>query len=161
MEEEDLQQIVVGLLQQKQLTIATAESITAGLVANRIAQVPGASNWLMGGIISYTNEWKHHLLGVPEAMLAQHGAVSAEVAKAMAQGCRERYRTNLAVSTTGLAGPGTGGEDKPVGTVFVGLAHDGGVDVLPYTWGGTRLEIQSRTAKMALNMVRLHLLKIT
>jgi nicotinamide-nucleotide amidase len=159
-EEEELQQVVFRLLQQKRQTLATAESITAGLVAQRIAQIPGASNWLMGGVISYTNEWKQNLLGVPAELLAKHGAVSAEVAAAMALGCRERYRTDLAVSTTGLAGPGTGGEDKPVGSVFIGLASKEGVTVLPYTWGGTRLEIQSRTAKMALNMVRLQLLKM-
>ena len=159
-EDEELQLAVVRLLAARNKTLATAESITAGLVANRIAHIPGASQWLMGGIVSYTNAWKQNLLGVPAEMLARHGAVSKEVASAMATGCRVRYGTDLAVSTTGLAGPGTGGEAQPVGTVFVALAYEGGVTVLPYTWGGTRLEIQSRTAKMALNLIRLHLEKL-
>jgi len=159
-EDEDLQHVVVALLAEKKKTIATAESITAGLVANRIAQVPGASNWLMGGVVAYTYPWKENLLGVPAELLKTNGAVCKEVAEAMAVGCRSRYGVDLAVSTTGLAGPGTGGEDKPVGTVFVGLAWDGGSTVLGHSWSGTRQEIQSRTAKLALNLARLHLQKL-
>ena len=159
-EDEDLQHVVVELLADKKKTMATAESITAGLVANRIAQVPGASNWLMGGIVAYTYPWKHNLLGVPEELLRTHGAVCKEVAEAMAVGCRERYGVDLAVSTTGLAGPGAGGEEKPIGTVFVGLAWKGGSAVQGHSWSGTRQEIQSRTAKLALNLARLHLLKL-
>jgi nicotinamide-nucleotide amidase len=152
--------VLLAMLGEKKKTIASAESITAGLVANRIAQVPGASNWLMGGVVAYTYPWKENLLGVPAELLQTHGAVCKEVAEAMAVGCRSRYGVDLALSTTGLAGPGTGGEDKPVGTVFVGLAWDGGSTVLGHSWSGTRQEIQSRTAKLALNLARLHLLKL-
>jgi nicotinamide-nucleotide amidase len=157
-EDEDLQQVVVRLLGEKKKTIATAESVTAGLVANRIAQVPGASDWLMGGVVAYTYPWKEKMLGVSGELLREKGAICKEVAEAMAVGCRERHGSDLAVSTTGLAGPGTGGEDKPVGTVFVGLAWDGGSTVQGFSWLGTRQEVQSRTAKLALNLVRLHLL---
>lgn len=159
-EDDDLQHVVVRLLGEKKKTIATAESVTAGLVANRMAQVPGASEWLMGGVIAYTYPWKENLLGVSAGLLSEKGAICKEVAKAMAVGCRLRYGTDLAVSTTGLAGPGMGGEDKPVGTVFVGLAWDGGSTVIGHSWAGTRQEVQSRTAKLALNLVRLHLMKL-
>jgi nicotinamide-nucleotide amidase len=91
-------------------------------------------------------------------LLDEHGAVSAPVAEAMAVGCRAKFNTDLAVSTTGIAGPGGGTPEKPVGLVYVGLAWNGGVASQSFNWGGTRLEVQSRTAKMALNRVRLHLL---
>jgi nicotinamide-nucleotide amidase len=157
-EDEDLQDVVVRLLAEQGKTLATAESITAGQVAERLARVPGVSQWLRGGIVAYDNGIKHALLGVPERLLAQHGAVSGPVVEAMAVGCRERFGTNLAVSTSGLAGPGGGTHDKPVGLVYVGLAWDGGVTSHSFNWGGTRTEVQSRTAKLALNRVRLHLL---
>ena len=156
-DDEELQDSVLRLLGERKMTLATAESVTAGLVAHRIAQIPGASNWLKGGIVAYTNEVKSKLLGVPQSLLDTHGAVSAPVAEAMATGCRERFGSDLAVSTTGLAGPGGAAPGKPVGLVYVGLAWNGGVKSSSFSWSGTRGEIQSRTAKMALNVVRLHL----
>lgn len=159
-DDEELQDVVVRLLAEKKRTIATAESITCGLTARQLARVPGVSAWLKGGVVSYTNEIKMKLLGVPTELLEKVGAVSAPVAEAMAQGARKLLGTDLAVSTTGLAGP-TGDEfGNPVGLVFVGLAWNGGVTSQSWSWGGTRAEIQSRTAKLALNCVRLHLLKL-
>jgi nicotinamide-nucleotide amidase len=96
---------------------------------------------------------------VPQALLDEHGAVSAQVAEAMAVGCRARFGSDLAVSTTGIAGPGGATPNKPVGLVYVGVAWAGGVSSQSFSWGGTRTEIQNRTAKFALNRVRLHLLE--
>lgn len=158
-EDEELQDVVHRLLSAKRQTLATAESLTAGLVAHRLGQVPGASVWFRGGVVAYHNEIKTQILGVPRELIEQHGAVSAEVAEAMAVGCRTRLRTDLAVSTTGIAGPGGATPEKPVGLVYVGLAWEGGADAISYSWTGTRMEVQSRTAKLALNRVRLHLLK--
>ena len=157
-DDEELQDAVIRLLDEKRKSLATAESVTAGLVAHRLARVPGASVWFRGGIVAYANQIKADLLGVPQDLLDLYGAVSAPVAEAMAVGCRERLRTDLAVSTTGLAGPGGATPDKPVGLVYVGLAWPSGVASWPFNWAGTRTEIQSRAAKQALNAVRLKLL---
>jgi nicotinamide-nucleotide amidase len=159
-DDEELQHAVFRLLEEKRKTLATAESITAGLVAHRIGQIPGASMWFRGGVVAYVNRIKHELLGVPQELLDVHGAVSALVAEAMAVGCRQRMGTDLAVSTTGLAGPGGATLEKPIGLVFVSLAWEGGVSSMQFSWAGTRTEIQSRTAKMALNAVRLKLLEM-
>ena len=157
-DDEDLHDVVVRLLEEKRLTLAVAESITAGQVGERLARVPGASQCFAGGVVAYCNRLKNALLGVPQELLDEYGAVSAPVAEAMAVGCRTRLHSDLAVSTTGLAGPGGGTPDKPIGLVYVGVAWEGGSEAFPFSWGGTRTEIQSRTAKLALNRVRLHLL---
>jgi nicotinamide-nucleotide amidase len=156
-EDEDLQDVVVRLLAAKGKTLSVAESVTGGLVAQRLTCVPGVSAWFRGGIVAYDNRLKVELLGVPQALLDAKGAVSAEVVEAMAVGCRARLGTDLAVSTTGLAGPGGATTDKPVGLVYVGLAWEGGCSSLSTSWAGTRAEVRNRTAKLALNRVRLHL----
>lgn len=152
--DEELQHAVLRLLAEKRLTLATAESITGGLVAHRLSQVPGASDWFRGGIVAYDRSVKTAQLGVPARLIDEHTAVSAEVALAMALGAREKLATDLAVSTVGYAGP----SGDPVGRTFVGLAWEGGSETFEFSWAGTRQEIQSRTAKVALNRVRLHLL---
>ncbi len=157
--DEDLHDAVAALLASKRRTLAVAEGVTAGLVASRLASVPGASGWLRGGVIAYDNRVKVEMLGVPQQLIDDKGAASAEVAEAMAVGCRTRFRADLAVSTVGVAGPGDLGPDRPVGTVFAGLAWDGGSAAIGHSWTGGRAEVQRRTAKMALNRVRLHLMR--
>lgn len=158
-DDQELQDVVAALLEARHQTLATAESITCGQVAERLGRVPGISTWFRGGIIAYDNRLKVELLAVPQTLIDAHGAVSGQVAEAMAVGCRTRLRTDLAVSTTGVAGPQDLSPDKPAGLVYVGLAWDGGVSSVRFSWSGTRAEVQSRTAKLALNRVRLHLTK--
>lgn len=158
-DDEELHDVVIQMLSQRRMTVGTAESVTAGQVAQRLARVPGASEYLKGGVVAYTIGVKQQLLGVPSELIQKNGAVSAEVAEAMAVGCRRVIGSDVAVSTTGLAGPGDGGEGKPIGLVYVGLAWDGGVASKEIRWFGSRTEIQNRTAKSALNELRLWLLK--
>jgi nicotinamide-nucleotide amidase len=158
-DEEDIQDVVVRLLQEKHRTLAVAESVTGGLLADRVVTVPGSSGCFLGGVVAYDNRIKFALLGVSETLLAEHGAVSPEVVKAMAEGCRTLFGSDYALSTVGLAGPGGATPDKPVGLVYVGLAWAGGCVSHTMSWSGTRDEIRKRTAKLALNALRLHLLK--
>jgi nicotinamide-nucleotide amidase len=157
-DQEELQDVVVRLLGEKHLTLATAESVTGGLVAQRLTQVAGSSGVFWGGLVAYDARIKVAVLGVPQHLIDTHGVISAPAVEAMAVACRTRLHTDLAVSTVGLAGPGGAAPEKPVGLVYVGLAWEGGVNSWSFSWSGTRQEIQSRTAKLALNRVRLHLL---
>jgi nicotinamide-nucleotide amidase len=158
-DEEDLQDVVVRLLLEKHCTLATAESVTGGMLAERIVTVPGSSGCFLGGIVSYDNRIKTGLLGVPEPIIAEYGAVSPQVVRAMAEACRVRLRSDYGLGTVGLAGPGGATPDKPIGQVYVALAWEGGCVSHSFNWSGTRDEIRSRTAKLALNTLRLHLLK--
>jgi nicotinamide-nucleotide amidase len=158
-EDEELQHAAAALLAAKRQSLATAEGVTAGLVAERLGSVPGISAWFRGGIVAYDNRLKVELLAVPQSLIETHGAVSAEVAEAMAVGCRTRLRTDLAVSTVGVAGPNDLGADRPAGLVYVGLAWAGGVSSLRFSWSGSRDEVRRRTAKLALNQIRLHLME--
>jgi len=119
-----LEEVIGDALRNRQMTIATAESCTGGLVAERITRIPGSSDYFVGSLVTYTPETKMTLLGVPEDTIARLGVVSGEVAEAMARGARERTGATIAVSVTGVAGPGGGTDAVPVGTVYVGLADD-------------------------------------
>jgi PncC family amidohydrolase len=135
------------------LTVATAESCTGGLVASAITDVSGSSLYYRGGIVAYANEAKLTLLDVPRELLEAHGAVSAQVARAMAVGARARLSVDLAVSVTGVAGPGGGSAPKPVGLTYVAVAHAMGVEVRRFSWGGDRLANKDASARAALEML--------
>jgi competence/damage-inducible protein CinA-like protein len=158
-DEEDLQHVVLRLLQDKKMTIGCAESVTGGQIAARLTSVPGSSECFRGGIVAYDSAAKVQLLDVPSELIERYGMVSAEVAEAMAAGCRNRLNVDLAISTTGVAGPEGGTETTPVGLVWAGLAWDGGTLSRMTNWLASRTEIQSRSAKLALNLARLHLLR--
>jgi PncC family amidohydrolase len=119
-------------------TLALAESCTGGLVAAAVTAIPGSSEYFAGGVVSYSNEAKRDLLGVDPDILAAHGAVSAQVARAMAIGARERFGATLAASVTGIAGPAGGTAAKPVGLTYIGVVDDAGVDVRRIVWSGDR-----------------------
>jgi nicotinamide-nucleotide amidase len=155
----ELHHAVARQLIERKVTISTAESCTGGLVGQLLTDTPGISSVYLGGFVTYSNEMKTKFLGVSDDLLAQHGAVSEECAAAMACGCREKTGSDIAVSITGIAGPGGGTPEKPVGLVYVGLASPEGVKVRNFKWGNDRKSTRTRAAKMALNLVRLHLLR--
>lgn len=138
------------------VTLATAESCTGGLLAHLVTGVAGCSDVYAGGVVAYSNRVKEGLLGVRGESLAAFGAVSREVAGEMAEGARRACGASVAVSTTGVAGPGGGSRSKPVGTVWFGLAAEGGVETWKRRFAGNRHEIQARAAKEALERLRRH-----
>jgi competence/damage-inducible protein CinA-like protein len=121
----DLEEVVVKLLTERKETLAIAESCTGGLLTHRITNVPGASAIFLAGYVTYSNEAKTAMLGIDSRLILEYGAVSLEVAQAMAEGARERAKATFALATTGIAGPGGGTEEKPAGTVFIALAREG------------------------------------
>ena len=156
--EDTLEAVVGRLLQERGLTISVAESCTGGLVASRLTDVSGSSACFMQGIVAYSNEAKTALLKVPPGLISAHGAVSEEVARAMARGMRGSADTDIAVSLTGIAGPTGGTPEKPVGLVYVALADDAGEEVRSFRFGSDRQMNKQRAAQAALDMVRRYLL---
>lgn len=134
-------------------TLATAESCTGGLLAGRITDVPGASGYFRGGVVAYSNEAKVTLLGVGRELLGLHGAVSAPCARAMAEGCRVRLGATFALATTGIAGPGGGTADKPVGLVYIALASPKETWVEEHRFSGSRGEVRRLTCDAALDLL--------
>lgn len=150
---EPLEYILGRRLTDLRATLATAESCTGGLVAHRITNVAGSSAFFLGGLIAYSNEVKERLLGVPAPVLAAHGAVSDPVALAMAQGARARLGSDWGLGITGIAGPGGGTPQKPVGLVYVAVAGPGGHAVTENRFRGSREEIKAQTAERALALL--------
>ena len=151
---ESLEQIVSYYLQMRNLTLAVAESCTGGLLGERITSVSGSSRYFLGGAIVYSNELKTDFAGVPPELIAKHGAVSREVAAALAEGIRQRCGADLGLAITGVAGPTGGTEQKPVGLVFHALASEGGTEVIERSFPGDRKRIRWFATQQALEMVR-------
>lgn len=144
-----LDQLAAALLARQQ-TLATAESCTGGLVGAALTGLPGSSAWYLGGVIAYANDLKVRLLGVPADVLAAHGAVSLETARAMAAGARAATGADFAVSITGIAGPAGGTPEKPVGLVFIGVAAPHGTATFKHHFSGSRAEIRQAAIEAAL-----------
>ncbi|MBZ5680163.1 MAG: competence/damage-inducible protein A [Acidobacteriia bacterium] len=151
---ESLEQIVGYWLQMRNATLAVAESCTGGLLAERITSVSGSSRYFLGGAIVYSNELKSDLAGVPADMIERHGAVSREVAAALAEGIRYRCESTLGVGITGVAGPTGGTPEKPVGLVFHAVASDSGTEVVQRNFPGDRKRVRWLASTMALDLVR-------
>jgi nicotinamide-nucleotide amidase len=135
------------------LTVAAAESCTGGLVTHVLTEVPGSSAYVLGGVVSYADRAKTELLGVDPDHLAAHGAVSAQVARAMANGARERFGADLGVAVTGIAGPDGGSDAKPVGLTYVAVADEEGVEVRRLLWAGERSANTRDSAGAALELL--------
>ncbi len=155
-----LEEVVSALLKERDLTLSAAESCTGGLIAKRMTDLPGASAVFRGGVVSYTDAVKSGVLGVPEDVLAEYGAVSEPAARAMAEGCRKICGSDLAVSVTGVAGPDSDGRGTEVGTVFIALASGEGVICRKFSCGKGRGRDRVRTsaAQYAFDMIRRSLL---
>jgi len=153
-EEEPIEAHVLGLCRERGWTLGTAESCTGGLVAARLTGIPGSSDVFLGGVVAYADEVKQAELGVPAALLAEHGAVSAEVAEAMARGARARLGVDVAVSVTGIAGPDGGTEEKPVGLVYLHAEGPAGGVGREFSFPGDRPSIRARSVVGALHLVR-------
>lgn len=156
---EDLEHAVARLLEQRPATVAVAESCTGGMLSSFLTNVPGISRFFREGVVTYANAAKTRLLGVSESLLAAHGAVSAEVAAAMAEGVRRNAGTDYALAVTGIAGPDGGSAEKPVGLVFIALASPAGTDVHRHQFLGERNFVRRHAARTALNHLRLKLLE--
>lgn len=157
-DDETLESAVVHMLIEKGLKLALAESCTGGLIGNRVTNVPGSSETFLAGIVAYSNAAKTDLLGVPAELIQEHGAVSPEVAEPMAEGAAAKTGADIALAVTGIAGPGGGTPEKPVGLVYIGLKTPEGVGSEKQIFGGSREEIKQRSSQAALNAIRIYLL---
>lgn len=153
-DDENMAMAVGRMLMEQSKTLALAESCTGGYIAHSITSNPGSSAYFKGGVVAYSNEIKNRLLNVPEKMIVEHGAVSQEIAEAMAVGARKALNADYAISTTGIAGPDGGTDEKPVGTVWIGVAGPSGVISKKYIFKHNRERNIIRSAQTALNLLR-------
>ena len=153
-----MEEVVASLLTRNNSTISAAESCTGGLLAQRLTSIAGSSSYFLGGVVSYSNELKTAWADVPAELIQTKGAVSSEVAIALAEGIRRQVGSTLGVGITGIAGPGGGSEEKPVGTVHIALSHAGGVKERGVVFPGDREAIRWHASQLALDLVRIHFL---
>ncbi len=154
-----LEEVVGYLLYMRKKTIAVAESCTGGLISHRLTNVPGSSNYFLGSVVAYNNRIKRDRLGVKKTTLEKYGAVSERVALEMAKGIKKIARSDFGLGITGIAGPTGATEEKPIGLVYIALAHKNKIEVKEFKFRGARGVIKAKAANTALNMVRRHLLK--
>ncbi len=158
-DDESMEQAVEKLIRKKNLTLATAESCTGGLIASKLVSIPGSSEWFKEGAVTYSNDAKMRRLGVKAETLEKYGAVSEETAKEMAAGIARTSSSDIGISVTGIAGPGGGSEEKPVGLVYIGVSYNGKVYAEKFMLNGDRNRVRNMAAMHALNIVRRELLK--
>lgn len=156
----ELEVTLTELLKEKQVTLAIAESCTGGLIGDRLTNIPGSSSFLLADIVAYSNDAKVTYLNVPESLIIKHGAVSKEVAEAMARGVRETSGADIGISVTGIAGPSGGTSEKPVGLVWVGYADANESLAIQFNFGDERLRVKERASQAAMELVRRKILNI-
>lgn len=156
---EVMEGVVGKLLRERGATISAAESCTGGLIAHRITEIPGSSEYFIQGVVAYSNQAKEDLLGVPRSVLEKYGAVSKETAELMATGVRRLSKTTLGLAVTGIAGPTGGTPEKPVGRVFIGLAAENIIEIKKYDFFGNRHQVKLMASQVALDRVRRYLLR--
>ena len=153
----ELEDVLGEVIINKKKTISTAESCTGGLISNRLTNTPKSSSYFKGGIIAYSNSIKIKLLNVNQEIINKYGAVSKEVALEMAQGIRKRMNVDIGLSTTGIAGPGGGSKDKPIGLVYIGLSTSNFEKVFKFNFSKNRKTNKLMTSQAALNILRNYL----
>lgn len=151
---ESLEEVTGMYLVMKRLTLAAAESCTGGLLSERLTRIPGSSSFFLGGVVCYSNELKSKLAGVPSPLIQQYGAISKHVAQALSEGIRKRAESSIGIGITGVAGPGGGSPERPVGLVFIGLADERGTTVREFQFPGNREQVRFWASQMALEMIR-------
>ena len=150
---DELAKKVAHLLKERNMKVATAESCTGGLIGHTITNIPGSSEYYEGGVISYSNALKMNLLGVKEETLAKYGAVSGQTAHEMADGIRKKASVDIGIATTGIAGPGGGTPEKPVGLVYIAISSEKETKVEKHLFHGNRWGNKESTCKAALNLL--------
>jgi len=149
----ELDRAVAALLRDSGATLSVAESCSGGLIAKRLTDIPGSSGYFLLGVVTYANSAKERVIAVPKELIEQHGAVSSEVAVAMAEGVRTLSGSDISIATTGIAGPEGGTPEKPVGTVFIAIAAPTGCHAVRHCFSGSRDMVREATAEAALRLL--------